>query len=370
VVENELGDVEVGIDIRAEGTFGSPRLTGRIAMDQGRLEVDELLERVTANRAGAPSELRAGLPSAKPAPGAAGPAETPTVAEGVEAAEEVARAEDAAAAAAVQKDEGLFSRASMDLDIVIPDALVLRGRDVRAGAGSMALGNLNITIGGTVDLTKAAGAEPVIQGSLGVVRGYYEFQGRRFEVTRGSSVSFRGPDPANPALDVTAERNVQGVTARVAVTGTLRRPRLALSSDPPLDEGDVLALIVFNQPINELGEAEQVDLMERAGALAMGTIATSLSESLGDALDVDLFEIRAPANDAAGEVTVGRQVNDRLFIGFRQEFAGGEASRLSFEYQLTDALRILTSVAQGVERAKRQRNQDAAGIDLIYQLRY
>jgi hypothetical protein len=69
-------------------------------------------------------------------------------------------------------------------------------------------------------------------------------------------------------------------------------------------------------------------------------------------------------------VNFGRQVNDRLFVGFQQEFAGGEASRLSFEYQLTDALRILTSVAQGVERAKRSRDQDTAGIDLIYQIRY
>jgi autotransporter translocation and assembly factor TamB len=287
----------------------------------------------------------------------------------------VAAAADAAEAAATAAAEkaaktGLFARAAMDLDIVIPDALVLRGRDVRAGSGSMALGNLNLTIGGNLDLNKSPGTRPTIQGSLGVVRGFYEFQGRRFDVTRGSAVSFRGPDPANPALNVTGERNVQGVIARVQVTGTLRRPRLALSSDPPLDEGDVLSLIVFNQPINQLGEAEQVDLLDRAGALAMGTIATSLSESIGDALDIDLFEIRAPGSGEAGQVNFGRQVNDRLFVGFQQEFAGGEASRLSFEYQLTDALRILTSVAQGVERAKRSRDQDTAGIDLIYQIRY
>ncbi len=359
VIENELGDVEVDLQIRAEGGLAAPRLTGRIALDQGRLEVDEILRRVTpASRA--PSELRPGLPR-------------PTTV-GEEAAAAAAQAEAADAAAAAEAESaartGLFSRATMDLDIVIPDALVLRGQDVRAGAGSMALGNLNLTIGGTLDLTKSPQARPAIQGSLGVVRGFYEFQGRRFDVTRGSAVSFRGPDPANPALNVTGERDVQGVIARVQVTGTLRRPRLALSSDPPLDEGDVLSLIVFNQPINQLGEAEQVDLLDRAGALAMGTLATSLSESIGDALDIDLFEIRAPGSGEAGQVNFGRQVNDRLFVGFQQEFAGGEASRLSFEYQLTDALRILTSVAQGVERAKRSRNQDTAGIDLIYQIRY
>jgi autotransporter translocation and assembly factor TamB len=359
VIENDLGDVEVDLQIRAEGGLAAPRLTGRIALDQGRLEVDEILRRV-APASRAPSELRPGLPQAT------------TVAAEAAAAAAAADADEAAATAEAEKaaETGLFSRAAIDLDIVVPDALVLRGQDVRAGSGSMALGNLNLTIGGNLDLNKSPGARPTIQGSLGVVRGFYEFQGRRFDVTRGSAVSFRGPDPANPSLNVTGERNVQGVIARVQVTGTLRRPRLALSSDPSLDEGDVLSLIVFNQPINQLGEAEQVDLLDRAGALAMGTLATSLSESIGDALDIDLFEIRAPGSGEAGQVNFGRQVNDRLFVGFQQEFAGGEASRLSFEYQLTDALRILTSVAQGVERAKRSRDQDTAGIDLIYQIRY
>ncbi len=352
VVQNELGDVEVDIQIRAEGGLAAPRLTGRIAVDQGRLEVDEVLRRVAKGRQ-APSELRAEPTLAATA--------TPAAAAEADPAPEPARP---------VADKGLFSRAALDLDIVIPDALVLRGRDVRAGTGSMALGNLNLTIGGNLDLNKAPGETPTILGSLGVVRGFYEFQGRRFTVTRGSTVSFRGADTANPSLDVTGEREVQGVIARVQVTGTLRRPRLALSSEPSLDEGDVLALIVFNQPINQLGEAEQVDLLERAGSLAAGTIATSLSDSLGRALDVDLFEIRAPGSGETGELNVGRQVNDRFFIGFQQQFAGGEASRLSFEYQLTDALRILTSVAQGVERAKRSRNQDTAGIDLIYLLRY
>jgi translocation and assembly module TamB len=353
VVQNELGDVEVDIHVKAEGGLAAPRLTGRIALDQGRLEVDEVLRRVARGRQ-APSEVRAMSPYAVPA--------TPPPAAGDAVQVEADQAPVA--------DEGLFSRAAMDLDIVIPDALVLRGRDVRASSGSMALGNLNLTIGGTLDLQKSPGARPTIRGSLGVIRGCYEFQGRRFAVTRGSTVSFRGVDATNPTLNVTGEREVQGVTARVQVTGSLRAPRLALSSDPALDEGDVLSLIVFNQPINQLGEAEQVDLLDRAGALAVGTLATSLSSSIGKALDVDLFEIRAPGSGETGELNVGRQVNDRLFIGFQQQFAGGEASRLSFEYQLTDALRIMTSVAQGVERAKRVRNQDTAGIDLIYLVRY
>jgi autotransporter translocation and assembly factor TamB len=132
----------------------------------------------------------------------------------------------------------------------------------------------------------------------------------------------------------------------------------------------VLSLIIFNQPVNQLGDAERVDLVERAGTLAAGALATSLAHSIGRALDVDLFEIRAPAAGDAGEVTVGRQVNERLFVGFRQLFGDADASRLSFEYRISDALRLVTSFAQGGDQAKRSGHAETAGADLVYVIRY
>ena len=45
-----------------------------------------------------------------------------------------------------------------------------------------------------------------------------------------------------------------------------------LSSTPPLEQADILALIVFNQPINQLGEGEQMSLAQRAQALATGAV--------------------------------------------------------------------------------------------------
>jgi translocation and assembly module TamB len=202
------------------------------------------------------------------------------------------------------------------------------------------------------------------------VRGYYSFQGRRFDVARGSTVEFRGVQPINPRLDITGQRDVSGVIAEVHVQGTMRRPRLALSSQPPLDEADILSLIVFNEPINSLGEGEQAALLERAGNIAIGALATSLADSIGRALDVDLFEIRPSLSGEASTVDVGRQVNERLFVGFRQEFGQGDASRLSFEYRLTEALRVLTTFSQGADRSKRVRDRETAGIDLMFFIRY
>src|SRR5207249_2657636 len=131
---------------------------------------------------------------------------------------------------------------------------------------------------------------------------------RRFDVMRDSEVRFRGEQPIDPTLNVAAEREISGVMAQVKVTGTARQPAIGLSSNPPLDEGDVLSLIVFGQPMNQLGETQRINLAERAGMLAAGAIANPLSQSIGRALDLDLFEIRAAGENGAGpSISLGHQ---------------------------------------------------------------
>ena len=66
---------------------------------------------------------------------------------------------------------------------------------------------------------------------------------------------------------------------------------MTLTSDPPLEESDILSLIVFNRPVNELGTGERSSLAATAGGIATGFIAAPLGESIGKALDLDLFEI-------------------------------------------------------------------------------
>ena len=99
---------------------------------------------------------------------------------------------------------------------------------------------------------------------MNTIRGNYDFQGRRFEILRDGTIRFDGLDQLNPTLDIRTRRLIQGVEARVNVRGTLRKPEIDLSSTPPLEEADILSLIVFNQPINQLGEGQQMSLAQRA----------------------------------------------------------------------------------------------------------
>jgi autotransporter translocation and assembly factor TamB len=67
------------------------------------------------------------------------------------------------------------------------------------------MGNVNITLGGALTLAKDPGLPP-LAGEVEVVRGTYEFQGRRFNILPDSTLRFRGSEFLDPALDVSAER--------------------------------------------------------------------------------------------------------------------------------------------------------------------
>jgi translocation and assembly module TamB len=273
---------------------------------------------------------------------------------------------------------GLFSKATISVRVRIPDNLVLRGQDIRTSATSLGLGNINVTVGGDFRIRKNPGTPAALVGTVNTVRGSYDFRGRRFDILRDGRIQFQGTAPPDPALDVTAQRIIQpsGIEARIRIQGTASNPALSFSSTPPLDEADILALIVFNRPLNNLGSNEKSSLVDLAGTTAAGFVVSPLTESLGRALNLDLFEVQATSESGnpGGQVTIGQQVGDRLYFKFRQQFGAQEVSQFVLEYQLSPFLRLQASAADGdgVGRANRSLTQriERAGLDLIFYFSY
>lgn len=335
VLHNRFGEISLSPDLRVMGDLSSPLVTGTIKVDRGRVELGDLLDRFSAT----------GYRRVETNVG-----------------EQVEKAVDAAAPT---------TGASYSVTLDLPDNIVLRGRDLRATRGSIGLGDINVTLGGALTIAKDTAGPTTLLGRLTVVRGQYSFQGRPFTILRDSELRFEGTDELlNPVVDVTGERQISGVTARVHVTGTMREPEIALSSDPPLDEGDILSLIAFNQTMNSLQTSERVSLASRAGVLAARAFATPIADSVARALDFDLFEIQPSDDTGTGAtLTVGRQINENLFVGFRQEFGSEDVSQVSFEFRLTEFLRLVTSFAQGTEQTRRTPPIDRAGLDFIFVIR-
>jgi translocation and assembly module TamB len=189
---------------------------------------------------------------------------------------------------------------------------------------------------------------------------------------RDGRIRFTGTDVIDPLLDLRARREISGVEAFIRVRGTMRKPELSFSSSPPLEEADILALIVFNAPLNELGEGQQVSLGERAAALAGGYVASGLARSIGNALEIDQFEIEAQGETGGPTLTVGEQVGENLFFRVRQGFGAAQATELILEYQINDYLRAQASVAETAGGTQRLmfRRIERGGLDLIFFFSY
>ena len=407
VLHGDLGHVAVDANLAVAGELRRLRVTGEIEAERGTVAVDELLDKIGGGDAYATSPTPRAEASERAAAAAAGtggrPAPVPplTGAGGSQqAAERVSQAAEggtkaagapgtaapvagtpaaaptkpaAEAQAEAAAQGGFYDSAEIDVRVRIPDTLIVRGRDIRPPSGApIGLGDVNATFGGDLRARKSPGGALVLVGDVRTVRGTYDFQGRRFEIQRDGRIRFEGLSPIDPALDITAVRVISGVEARVQIGGTVRQPELTLTSRPPLPEADILSLIVFNQPANQLGEGQQVSLAQRASALATGFVASKLANSLGKALDLDIFEIEA-APEGAGQgaaVTLGEQVGQRLFLKLRQGVGADPTSQFVAEYQLFDFMRLQTTVSQGATQRSLMRRVEGSGVDLIFFFSY
>jgi autotransporter translocation and assembly factor TamB len=382
LIDNELGDVQMQTALKITGELRRPRVVGDVRLDAARIEVDRVLEifyspysveslpdvvsaeRTVEGSGSAEGATREALNRARASAAQPG-------------AEEKAAEDEAAAAAAASA--GIGQALALDVHVVVPDNLVLRGQNIRPGGPTgTALGDMNITVGGDLRVRKEPSRPITVVGTVNTVRGTYEFQGRRFDLARDGTIQFTGGATLTPLLDISATRQIPdtGVEARIHITGTTKAPQLELSSTPPLEESDILALIVFNRPVNELGTGERSSLAATAGGIATGFIAAPLGESIGKALDLDLFEI-APTTTESGElgasITLGQQLNERTFFKLQQQFGDRSATQLQLEYQLARFLRAQASGApetSGSANRVNQRRVERAGIDLIFFFSY
>jgi translocation and assembly module TamB len=160
------------------------------------------------------------------------------------------------------------------------------------------------------------------------------------------------------------------VTATVNIRGTLQRPELALTSTPPLEQGDILSLIVFNQPINQLGEGQQVSLAARAQSIALGAAAGQIARSIGNKLGLDTLELNV-APETGPEITVGQQVGPNLYVKVQQGLGDQSQSNFILEYELTKWLRFRTNFVQGsTSQAQLFQRMQGSGLDLLFFFSY
>lgn len=190
-------------------------------------------------------------------------------------------------------------------------ALSSPGGDVRVvGRGLNVEMSVDARVTGTI-------ARPVLNGTARVVRGDYDFAGKRFVFDERGTVSL-STNPEQIRLNLTATREDPALTATIRVTGVAARPVIALTSTPSLPQDEILSQVLFGRSASQLSAVEAAQLAAGVAALAGGggfDVIGNLRELAG--LDRLSFGGEASGLTVAG----GRYIGDDVYL---EIIGGGE----------------------------------------------
>ncbi len=215
----------------------------------------------------------------------------------------------------------------LDVTLKAPRRVFVRGR------------GLDVELSLDAHLTGTT-AQPVLGGAARVVRGDYDFAGKRFEF-EDRGVVYLAARPELIRLDLTAVREDPTLTATVIIKGTAARPEITLSSSPSLPSDEVLSQVLFGASAAQLSPLEAAQLASALAALSGG----GGFDVIGNLRNLTRLDRIAFAGDAAGGMTVagGKYVTDDVYI----EIIGGgrEGSAAQVEWRVRRHLSVVSRLS-------------------------
>ena len=212
-----------------------------------------------------------------------------------------------------------------------------RNRLAVTGLGLDSEWRADLSIKGTVD-------NPAITGRADLVRGGYEFAGRRFDLERGA-IRFLGEAPPDPVLDIAARAAIQGLNATIQVGGTGQHPEISFTSVPALPEDELLSRLLFGTSITNLSAPEALQLAAAVASLRGGGTGLNPINAVRRAAGLDRLRI-LPADVTTGQrtsIAAGKYISRRIYAEVITDGQGYSATRI--EYQITRWLSLLSSIS-------------------------
>lgn len=227
-------------------------------------------------------------------------------------------------------DQGLQRRPSvggmiLDLDLKAARRVFVRGRGLDVEL------SLDAHVGGT-------SVAPVLGGTARVVRGEYDFAGKRFEFD-DDGVVYLSTQLDRIRLDLSATREDASLTAVVRILGTAAKPEITLTSRPELPSDEVLSQVLFGSSAAQLSPIEAAQLASALAAMAGG----GGFDVIGNLRSFARLDRLAFAESATGmTVSGGKYVTDDVYL----EIIGGgrEGPAAQVEWRVRRTLSLVSRI--------------------------
>lgn len=257
------------------------------------------------------------------------------------------------------------SRIQLDLSVRTAGPIFVRGHGMDADMGGA------LRVGGTT-------TSPAVSGALRMNRGTFSLAGQTLNFTSGQ-VRFDGMglrSRLDPSLDFTAQTVSGGVTATLAITGYASQPKIALTSTPALPQDEVVAHLLFQQSVKQLGPLQLASIAQAAAE--MGGIGGGFNPlgSVRRTLGLDRLAVgstQGGAGSAENQTTVeaGRYVMRDVYVGVKQNLSGGTQTQVQVD--ITRRLKAQATLSTGATTTTAQGNalqDNGSSVGLSYQFEY
>jgi hypothetical protein len=242
-----------------------------------------------------------------------------------------------------QVSDSPFANISLNIPVHSrEDGLYIDNELTRVRAG------MNLTLRGTI-------AEPYVTGRVTASEGSIFFRGNRFDIVTGA-VDFLDRNRINPILNVRAEADVRSYRVRLDIVGDLEHLHshgLTVSSDPPLSQVDILALLIMGKSgdTGTTGVENPRRQAEMTGLSAASILAEEMTGEVGRRVErifglstfrVDPF-LAGATSDPTARLTISQRLAGNVQITFSRNLSTSQEQIVVIEYDVNSNLSIIAT---------------------------
>jgi translocation and assembly module TamB len=216
---------------------------------------------------------------------------------------------------------------ALDVTLKAPRRIFVRGRGLDVEL------SLDAHVGGTT-------SSPDLTGTARVVRGDYDFAGKRFEFDE-RSVVYLSTRPQNIRLQLDATRDDPTLSVTVRIRGNAAKPEITLASSPSLPNDEILSKVLFERSASQLSSVEAAQLAAALSTLRGGG-GFDILGNLRSFAGVDRLAFGG-AEGSGVTVSGGKYLTEDVYL----ELTGGgrEGPSAQVEWRIRKSLSILSRFA-------------------------
>jgi len=190
-------------------------------------------------------------------------------------------------------------------------------------------------------------SQPILFGRLESKEGVFYFRNNEFKIIHASA-DFTDPNRLNPVFDLMAETSIKGYTVKLNLEGQIEHFDLNLSSNPHLEDTDILSLLTIGYIEKESKGLKGGIGTGAATSFLAGTLQEVFDERLKTVTGLDRIQVGSHLSKTTGsvepQVTVSKRLlGDKVFVTYSNVFGATTTGEqiLKIEYFLDRKISLI-----------------------------